>query len=82
MNNPLVTQEIGMLFWTSVVFLILMFLLTKYAWKPILNAVKEREASIEEALSSAEEAKRAMAELKSSNEELLVENVNVQIQEF
>ena len=73
MNNPLVTPEIGMLFWTSVVFLILMFLLTKYAWKPILNAVKEREASIEEALSSAEEAKRAMAELKSSNEDLLNE---------
>lgn len=73
MDNPLVTPEIGMLFWTAVVFLILMLLLTKFAWKPILAAVKEREASIEEALNSAEDAKRAMAELKSNNEDLLNE---------
>ena len=73
MDNPLVTPEIGMLFWTAVVFLILMFLLTKFAWKPILSAVKERDASIEEALSSAKEAKLAMAELKSNNEDLLNE---------
>jgi len=73
MNNPLVTPEIGMLVWTSIVFIILLFLLTKYAWKPILNAVKEREASIENALNSAEEAKRTMAELKANNEDLLNE---------
>lgn len=71
MDNPLVTPEIGMLFWTAIVFIILMLLLTKFAWKPILNAVKERESSIEEALNSAEDAKRAMAELKSNNEDLL-----------
>lgn len=71
MDNPLVTPEIGMLFWTLVVFLLLMVILTKYAWKPILNAVKEREASIEEALSAAKDAKMAMAELKSDNEVLL-----------
>lgn len=71
MDNPLVTPEIGMLFWTALVFIILMFLLTKFAWKPILKAVKERESSIEEALNSAEDAKRQMAELKSNNEELL-----------
>lgn len=73
MDNPLVTPEIGMLFWTTVVFLLLMLLLTKYAWKPILSAVKEREKSIEDALNSAEDAKRAMAELKSNNEDLLNE---------
>ena len=50
-----------------------MLLLTKYAWKPILSAVKEREKSIEDALNSAEDAKRAMAELKSNNEDLLNE---------
>ncbi len=71
MNNPLVTPEIGMLFWTTIVFLLLMFLLTKFAWKPILKAVKERESSIEDALASAEKAKLAMAELKATNEELL-----------
>lgn len=71
MDNPLVTPEIGMLFWTFLVFVILMLILTKYAWKPILNAVKEREASIEEALNAAKEAKLAMAELKSTNEDLL-----------
>lgn len=71
MDNPLVTPEIGMLFWTSIVFILLMFLLTKFAWKPILKAVKDREKSIEDALNSAEDAKRQMAELKSNNEELL-----------
>ncbi len=73
MDNPLVTPEIGMLFWTALVFIILMLLLTKYAWKPILAAVKERETSIEEALNSAEDAKREIAELKSNNEDLLNE---------
>ena len=71
MDNPLVTPEIGMLFWTLVVFLLLMLILTKFAWKPILKAVKEREKSIEEALDSAEKARLAMAELKSNNEDLL-----------
>ena len=73
MDNPLVTPEIGMLVWTTIVFLLLMVLLTKYAWKPILGAVKEREQSIEDALNSAEDAKREMAELKSNNEDLLNE---------
>ena len=71
MDNPLVTPEIGMLFRTFLVFVILMLILTKYAWKPILNAVKERESSIEETLNAAKEAKLAMAELKSTNEDLL-----------
>jgi F-type H+-transporting ATPase subunit b len=50
---------------------VLLFLLKKYAWKPILNAVNEREKSIEEALNKAEEAKIQMAELVSANEDLL-----------
>ena len=48
-------------------------MLRKYAWKPILNAVNEREKSIEDALASAEKAKEAMAQLKSDNEALLTE---------
>lgn len=71
MDNPLVTPELGLIVWTTIVFCILFFLLAKFAWKPILKAVNEREKSIEEALKSAEEAKLKMAELKSNNEDLL-----------
>lgn len=73
MDNPLVTPELGLIVWTTLVFCILFFLLAKFAWKPILKAVKDREASIEEALNAAEEATRKMAELKSNNEALLNE---------
>jgi F-type H+-transporting ATPase subunit b len=69
----LVTPEIGLIFWMSVTFLIVLFLLAKFAWKPILNMIHEREASIEDALASAERAKREMAELKASNEKILNE---------
>lgn len=73
MDNPLVTPELGLIVWTTLVFCILFFLLAKFAWKPILKAVKDREASIEDALNAAEEATRKMTELKSNNEALLNE---------
>lgn len=63
--------SVGLFFWQTLLFLTLLFLLKKYAWKPILNAVNEREKSIEEALNKAEDAKKEMAELKSANEDLL-----------
>ena len=63
----------GLSFWTIIVFVILLFLLTKYAWKPILKAIKEREKSINDALASAEEAKKEMANLKADNEKLLAQ---------
>ena len=63
--------SVGLFFWQTILFVVLLFLLRKFAWKPILNAVNEREKSIEDALNSAEEAKKKMAELKSSNEDLL-----------
>ena len=65
--------SVGLFFWQTILFLVLLFLLRKFAWTPILNAVNEREKSIEDALNSAEEAKRKIAELKSSNEDLLNE---------
>jgi len=65
--------SVGLFFWQSLIFIALIFLLRKFAWKPILDAVNDREDSIEEALKGAEEAKRAMAELKSNNEDLLNE---------
>ncbi len=69
----LVTPGIGLIFWTAVVFVILFILLAKFAWKPILGAIKEREESIENALSSAEKAKAEMAALQSDNERILNE---------
>lgn len=69
----LVTPQIGLMFWTTLVFLILVFLLKKLAWKPILGAVKDREKSINDALNAAEEAKKEMAALNASNEALLKE---------
>jgi len=65
--------SVGLFFWQTILFVVLLFLLRKFAWKPILNAVNEREDSIKNALDSAEEAKREMAKLKSSNEDLLNE---------
>lgn len=67
----LITPSIGLIFWTTVVFLILLFLLRKFAWKPILNAVSQRETHIEEALNQAKKAREEMAYLKSENEKIL-----------
>jgi len=64
---------IGLIFWTTVVFILLLVLLGKYAWKPILNAVKTRELGIEEALSTAKKARKEMEELKAGNEKILTE---------
>ena len=71
--NPLVKPDIGLLFWTTVTFLILLVLLRKFAWKPILNAIKAREESIDNALASAEAAKEEMAQLKADNDRILKE---------
>lgn len=69
----LVTPDIGLIFWTTLSFAILYFILAKYAWKPILGAVNDREKSIKDALSAAEKAKEEMANLKSDNEKILYE---------
>lgn len=69
----LVTPGIGLLFWMILSFSILLFILTKFAWKPILNMLKERETSIEKALQSAEQAKEEMARLQSNNEKIINE---------
>ena len=69
----LLTPGLGLIFWQLVGFLILLFLLGKFAWRPILGALNEREASIEEALATAEKAKAEMVQLKGENEQLLAE---------
>jgi F-type H+-transporting ATPase subunit b len=69
----LVTPDVGLLFWTFCSFVILYFLLKKFAWKPILGSVNDREGSIREALLAAENAKKEMENLKSDNEKILKE---------
>lgn len=72
----LVKPSIGLIFWMVVSFSIILFLLKKFAWSPILNMVKEREESIDAALKSAEQAKAEMKSLKSENERILAEARN------
>lgn len=69
----LITPEIGLFFWHTVVFLVLLFIMAKFAWKPILGAVKNREDSINNALASAENARKEMQNLQADNEKLLQE---------
>lgn len=69
----LVTPDIGLAIWTTLAFIILMFLLKKFAWGPILKGVQDREETIAESLQSAEKAREEMAALQSQNEDLLRE---------
>lgn len=65
--------SVGLFFWQSVIFLALLILLRRYAWKPILNAVNEREQKIADSLELAEKTKLEMQALQSQNENLLKE---------
>lgn len=61
----------GLFFWQLIILLIVILILGKYAWKPIVNALEEREKGISDALASAENAKLEMARLTNENEQLL-----------
>lgn len=69
----LVTPDIGLIFWSTLFFLILLFVLGKFAWPAILSAVKARNESIRNALDAAEKAKKEMAQLQADNEKILAE---------
>ncbi|MFT5216569.1 MAG: F-type H+-transporting ATPase subunit b [Glaciecola sp.] len=69
----LITPELGLIFWTGISFLILLFILAKFAWKPILKSVNDREEGIKEALESAEKARHEMQNLTADNERILKE---------
>ena len=69
----LVTPEIGLIFWTTIVFTLLLVVLKKYAWKPILDSVDKRNKSIEDALKAADKAKEEMASLNVDNKRILAE---------
>ncbi len=69
----LITPGIGLLFWMLLSFSLVLIILKKFAWKPILGALKDRQNSIEQALQAADKAKEQMAKLQSDNERILAE---------
>ncbi len=72
----IIQPGLGLIFWMVIVFAALLLILKKFAWKPILNLLHEREASIEDALNAAGKAKEEMQQLKFDNKELLKEAKN------
>jgi F-type H+-transporting ATPase subunit b len=68
----LLTPSFGLIIWTLLAFGIVVFLLKKFAWTPILKSLNERETNIATSLSTAEKVRNEMAQLKSENEELLI----------
>jgi F-type H+-transporting ATPase subunit b len=71
LTNSLTSPAFGTLFWAVVIFSVFFFLLAKFAWKPILGAVKARDEMIRSSLESAEKAKEDMLKLQSDNEAIL-----------
>lgn len=69
----LLTPDIGLLFWQVVIFGLLFFLLSRFAWKPITQGLKEREDNIQGALDLAERTRGEMAKLKAENEQILAQ---------
>jgi len=69
----LVMPGVGLIFWMTLVFSILLFLLKKFAWKPIMESLKEREQDISSSLAMAKQTKAEMKQLQADNEKLLVE---------
>lgn len=69
--NSLTSPAIGTIFWSVLIFLTFFFLLTKFAWKPVLGAIKAREEMIKGSLESAEKAREEMKKLQSDNEAIL-----------
>jgi len=67
----LITPDFGLFFWMTISFLILVFILKRFAWKPILNMLQKREKSIDEAIRAAEIARQDMEKLKFNNEQLM-----------
>lgn len=69
----LITPGIGLIFWQTVTFLVVLFLLNRFAWKPILRSLNEREGRIEDSLRAADRARLDMQNLKAENEKLLAQ---------
>ena len=67
----LVSPEIGLIFWMTLCFVLLILILKKYAWKPILKALEEREKNIENALSQAEQARSKIEDLQKDQDNII-----------
>ena len=69
----LLTPELGLFFWTLIAFLLVLFILAKFAWKPILSSLNERETGIAESIAVTERVKAEMGQMKAENEKLMVQ---------
>jgi len=69
--NPLVQLDPGLFFWTILTFVFLSFVLSKFAWKPLLSALKEREDQINKSLDNAEKARLELEKINSESEEII-----------
>ena len=69
----LVTPAIGLMFWTCIIFILLVLVLKKFAWKPILSAVDQRNESISNSLLAAEKARDEIASLTANNEQIIAQ---------
>lgn len=69
----LINPDLGTIFWSTIAFLIILLILKRFAWRPILNYLKEREHSIETAMQSAEQARKEMTRLQVNNEKIIAE---------
>lgn len=74
--NNIMQPDFGLFFWTLLVFAIVFFILRKFAWKPIINGIEERNKNIEAKLRSASAAESKMKELTARNEEIVQEARN------
>ena len=68
-----IKPDFGLLFWTTIIFLLFWYMIGKFAFRPIADALKERERDIQDSLDEAKKARQDMADLKAANEELLVQ---------
>ena len=69
----LLSPDFGLIFWTVLIFLLTLLILSKYAWKPILNMLNERERNIADSIETAERIKAEMSQMKSEHEQVLLE---------
>src|SRR5688572_17306463 len=69
----LLTPELGLFVWTLIAFLAVFFILKKFAWKPILEALSERETGIAASIASADKVRKEMAMMQSENEKLMAQ---------
>ena len=73
MDNPLVQLDPGLFIWTIITFLILLTLLSKFAWKPLLNALEKREDEITNSLKNAEKARKELERLTTEGDEIIAQ---------